>query len=141
MAYGKALYHTEARVIFEEVEIGTVSIGFQLGGVYRPANTHFICGKCGSVWGKILLAPEKKARHFPLITACREHGGGVFSSRYDVCGLDRFQLDFSCGVLSHDFVVMYDWYQGLVSPEELAVSASEEDWTIPLKAGDKMICQ
>ncbi len=135
----KELHYIEADVINEDVKIGTVRIGFALGGVYRPSHTHFVCPSCGSVWGKILLAPDRKARHFPITTPCKAHGGGVFSSRLNDGHGHRFSLAFDNAVLTHDFVVMYDWVDGLVKPEELAVSPSEEDWTIPLGAGDKKV--
>lgn len=137
----KDLHYIEATVEYEGEVIGTVSIGFALGAVYRPSHTHFVCPCCGLVWGKVLLPPGKKARHFPVTATCREHGGGVFSSRLNDVAIDRFSLTWSVGVMAHDFLVMYDWVGGLVKPENYAVSASEEDWTVPIKSGDKKICQ
>lgn len=137
MSYGKALHYIEADVHGEEGKIGTVTIGFSLGKAFRPAHTYFVCPDCGVMWGKIILKPDRKARHFPINSTCSRHGGGVFSTRLDKQGIDTFPLEYSHEVLLQDFLVMYDWVTGLTAPEVEKEVATEEDWTWNVNAGDK----
>ncbi len=111
-------------------QIGTANIWYDTQGFWKPGHTHFMCPVCGEVWGKVLVNSIYRARHGALITPCQEHGGGVYHSRIALSDIERFQVDWSREVLEHDFVVMFDWVEGLRQPEQYGDSYGDDTMTV-----------
>lgn len=101
----------EGVTLLHDTYLGGVTVEFDDAQLFRPANTHLFCCRCGTVWGKLLF-PLSSHHHVTNIP-CEHHGGGVFDHRWP----GRFTCKFAEKVLMHDFCIMYEWLDKKQLPE------------------------
>lgn len=107
----------QGTVMLDGDVLGKAVVSYKTQDPTRPGSTHMMCRACGKVWGSLILRTFWTDNHSVLMVPCAEHGGGVFHTRSEYEDTSRYLIDWDEDVLRHDFLVMYDWLEGVKSPD------------------------